>query len=68
MKEGNMLPEAAEAIRIADKHLPDGTNERRSALARDIVAAINIHASSIAMEAISAALAAYKVANLRAKG
>lgn len=35
-----MSPESAEAIRIADKHLPDAPPQQRMLLAQDIVAAI----------------------------
>lgn len=48
-----MLPEAAEAIRIADKHLAGESAERRKALAIDIQEAIVRHAGHIANELIS---------------
>ena len=52
-----MNPEAADAIKIADKHLGRGSPERRAALAKDIVDAIIRHAGVIASEAISKAFA-----------
>jgi ubiquinone biosynthesis protein UbiJ len=51
-----MLPEAAEAIRIADKHLAGESIERRKALALDIQETIVRLAGDIAAEAISTAL------------
>jgi hypothetical protein len=51
-----MDPEAAEAVRIADKHLAGASIERRKALALEIVQAINRHAEVIAMDAIKVAL------------
>jgi hypothetical protein len=51
-----MDPEAAEAVRIADKHLAGASIERRKALALEIVQAINRHAKLIAMDAIHDAL------------
>ncbi len=53
----SMSPEAAEAIRIADKHLAGEPPERRSALALDIVAAIVRYAGSLANDVISEAFA-----------
>lgn len=53
-----MLPEAAEAIRIAEKHLGGESIERRKALSLDIQAAISRHAAVIAMDAIEVALKA----------
>lgn len=50
-----MNPEAAEAIRIADKHLAGASIERRKALAQEIVQAINRHAELIAIDAIKIA-------------
>jgi len=50
-----ILPEAAEAIRIADKHLRGESVERRKALALDIQAAISSHAETIAVDAIKQA-------------
>ncbi len=52
VNDTGMNPEAAEAIRIADKHLAGETKERRLALALDIQAAIISHAGAIAMAAI----------------
>ena len=52
-----MLPEAAEAIKIADKHLAGKSVERRKALAVDIQQAIIRHAGRIAEDAIGAAVA-----------
>lgn len=51
-----MSPEAAEAIRIADKHLADYPAERRKALALDIQEAIIRCAGDIANEAITTAI------------
>lgn len=45
-------PEAADAIRIADKHLAGEPPERRKALAQDIVRAISSHAEAMAIDAI----------------
>lgn len=50
-----MNPEAADAIRIADKHLPHAPLKRREALAKEIVEAIIRHAGSIAVDAIKRA-------------
>ncbi len=50
-----MNPEAAEAIRIADKHLAGQSIERRKALALDIQEAIIRHAGSIATTEITRA-------------
>lgn len=47
-----MNPEAADAIRIADKHLAGESIERRKALAVDIQMAIMRHAEAIATDAI----------------
>lgn len=51
-----MLPEAAEAIRIADKHLVGASIERRKALALDIQETIVRLAGVIAAEAIQIAM------------
>lgn len=48
-----MLPEAEEAIRIADKHLPDGSNEQRKNLALEIHQAIMAHAARISRDTIT---------------
>lgn len=53
-----MNPEAAEGIRLADKHLAGETVERRKALALDITEAIIRHAGTIATDAISKAFEA----------
>lgn len=50
-----MEPEAAEAIRIADKHLAGYPTNLRKALALDIQEAIIRHAGVIAQDAISKA-------------
>lgn len=50
-----MNPEAAEAIRIADKHLPGAPIEQKKALAQEIVQAIVRHAEIIALAAIKTA-------------
>ena len=47
-----MLPEAAKAIEIADKHLAGKSPERRCALAKDILLAIKDHAEQMAIDAI----------------
>jgi hypothetical protein len=52
-----MTPEAAEAIRIADKHLAGKSIDRRKALALDIQDAIIRHAGVIASECIAVAVA-----------
>lgn len=49
-----MLPEVAEAIRIADKHLPQGSSEQRRNLALEIQQAIMAHAERISRETIGA--------------
>ena len=51
-----MLPEVADAIRIADKHLPDATAEQQKALALEIQQAIMAHAERISRECIGALL------------
>lgn len=51
-KEIKMDPEAAEAVRIADKHLAGHSIERRKALALDIMDAIGWHAGNLAVQAI----------------
>lgn len=51
-----MLPEAAEAIRIADKYIGWLPTEQRKALALDIQEAIVQFAGGIAADAISTAL------------
>jgi hypothetical protein len=51
-----MSPEAADAIRIADKHLAGRSIDRRKALALDIQKAIIRHAGIIAVEAIAEAV------------
>lgn len=56
-KPAPMNPEAAEAIRIADKHLAGASIERRKALALDIQEAIVKLAGEIAVDAISTAFA-----------
>jgi acyl-CoA reductase-like NAD-dependent aldehyde dehydrogenase len=48
-----MNPEAAEAIRIADKHLAGRPPHERRALALDIIQAINRYAGIIAAEVVS---------------
>lgn len=53
-----MNPEAAEAIRIADKHLPGAPPQQRLALAKDIMAAIVGYAEIVALDAIKEATAA----------
>lgn len=50
-----MSPEAAEAVRIADKHLAGEPIERRKALAHEILEAIVSHAETIAIAAIKTA-------------
>lgn len=50
-----MTPEAAEAVRIADKHLAGESIERRKALAHEILEAIVNHAEAIAIAAIKTA-------------
>jgi hypothetical protein len=52
-----MNPEAADAIRIADKHLAGASIARRKALADDIMIAIVKHAGSIADDVLIEALA-----------
>lgn len=52
-----MNPEAADAIRIADKHLAGQPIARREALAKDIVLAIVRHAGGIADDVLIQALA-----------
>jgi hypothetical protein len=47
-----MLPEVAEAIRIADKHLSGGSNEQRRNLALEIQQAIMTHAERISRDTI----------------
>ena len=47
-----MLPEAARAIEIADRHLPGTPAAQREALAKDIVQAINDYAKFIAMDTL----------------
>lgn len=53
-----MTPEAAEAIRIADKHLAGQSVAERKALAMEILEAINNHAAAIAADAIREGIAA----------
>lgn len=48
-----MEPEAAAAIKIADKHLAGKSPERRLALAKDILVAIKDHAEQMAIAAIN---------------
>ena len=55
-----MLPEAARAIEIADKHLPGTPPAKRAALAKDIVQAISDYAEQLATDAIKTVLAAAK--------
>lgn len=50
-----MEPEAADAIRIADKHLAGASVDRRKALAKEIIEAINRYAQIIALDAIKIA-------------
>jgi hypothetical protein len=52
-----MLPEAAKAIELADKHLYGESAMRRAALAKDIVIAIKEHAERMAIDAIKRASA-----------
>lgn len=52
-----MNPEAADAIRIADKHLAGHSTHRREALAKDIMEAIVRHAGAIADDVLIQALA-----------
>jgi hypothetical protein len=52
-----MTPEAADAIRIADKHLLGMSPARREALAKDIMIAIIKHAGNIADDVLIKALA-----------
>ena len=52
-----MLPEAEEAIKIADEHLAGKSVERRKALAIDIQQAIIRHAGRVAEDAIGKAFA-----------
>lgn len=47
-----MNPEVADAIRIANKHLANGTIDQRKALAKEIASAICRHAELIAVAAI----------------
>lgn len=47
-----MNPEAEEAIKIADKHLPGASPEQRCALAKDIMLAIKNHAERMAIDDI----------------
>jgi hypothetical protein len=54
-KDEDVNQEAAEAIRIADKHLAGAPVERRKALAQEIVRAINHYAELIALDAIKIA-------------
>lgn len=56
----DMLPEAAAAIEIADKHLVGYPARRRMALAVEIQQAIVAHAGRIAEEAIASAIAKTK--------
>ena len=51
-----MLPEAARAIEIADRHLPGTPPAKREALAKEIVQAISDYAEYIATEAIKKAV------------
>lgn len=53
-----MNPEAAEAIRIADKHLAGKSVERRKALAQEILQAILRYGEVVALEAIKTATGA----------
>lgn len=50
-----MDPLAAEAIQIADKHLPGTPPARREALAKDILKAILRHSEAVAIAAIKTA-------------
>ena len=58
-----MEPEAAESVAIADKHLPGASAECRLALAKDINAAIIRHATRIAEDALSTAVAVASAAS-----
>lgn len=51
-----MNPEAAEAIRIADKHLAGRSNAQKAALAQDILTAIMRHAGQVANDVIREAV------------
>jgi len=55
-----MTPEAAEAIRIAEKYLPDEAPAVRRELALEIVTAIVVCAGRVAKEAIDEAFAKVK--------
>lgn len=55
LKDDDMSPEVADAIRIADKHLSGLPAARREALAKEIVQAIIRHAEIIALDAIKIA-------------
>ena len=57
-----MDPSAADAVRIADKHLYGASVERRKALALEIHQAIVRHAEAIAIDAIRKATASKKPA------
>jgi hypothetical protein len=58
----DMLPEAATAIRIADKHLAGQPAARRKELALDIQEAIVRHAGQIVAETVDAGI---RLASLR---
>jgi hypothetical protein len=51
-----MTPEAAEAVRIADKHLAGESIEKRKALALDILEAIVSYGERVAIAAIKCAV------------
>lgn len=51
-----MNPEAAEAIRIADKYLPSASPARRAALAKEIISAIMQHAGNVARHVLAEAV------------
>lgn len=55
-----MLPEAARAIEIADRHLPGTPPAQREALAKDIVQAVNDYAKRIAMDTLKTVLSEAK--------
>jgi hypothetical protein len=62
MKPPDMLPEAATAIRIADKHLAGQPAARRMELALDIQEAIIRHAGEIVADTVDAGI---RLASLR---
>lgn len=58
----DLSPEISEAIRIADKHLPEASSLERKALAMDIAEAVVRHAGVIANDAIRKAFDKTKAA------